>query len=46
VNAGQTLSNMLAGPILVLPALLAGWRGAYVTMTVAAIKLGHSLINT
>jgi MFS transporter, DHA1 family, inner membrane transport protein len=36
VNAGQTLSNMLAGPILVLPALLAGWHGAYVGIAVAA----------
>ena len=37
VNAAQGLSNVLAGPILALPALLAGWRGVYVGMAVAAL---------
>jgi predicted MFS family arabinose efflux permease len=36
VNAAQGLSNVLAGPILSLPALLAGWHGVYVGIAVAA----------
>ena len=36
VNAAQNLSSMLAGPILAIPALLAGWHGAYVGIAVAA----------
>jgi predicted MFS family arabinose efflux permease len=37
VNAAQGLSNVLAGPILALPALLAGWRGVYVGLAVGAL---------
>jgi DHA1 family inner membrane transport protein len=36
VNAAQTLANVVAGPILALPALLAGWHGAYVGIAAAA----------
>jgi predicted MFS family arabinose efflux permease len=37
VNAVQGLSNVLAGPILALPALIAGWQGVYVGMAGAAM---------
>jgi DHA1 family inner membrane transport protein len=37
VNASQTLSNVMAGPILALPALVAGWQGAYLSIGLAAV---------
>jgi len=37
VNAAQGLSNVLAGPILALPALVAGWHGVYVGMAAGAL---------
>jgi predicted MFS family arabinose efflux permease len=40
MGSAQTLSSVLAGPLLAIPALLAGWQGAYVAMGTTAICLG------
>jgi predicted MFS family arabinose efflux permease len=37
VQASQVTANVVAGPILALPALLAGWQGAYLSIAVAAV---------
>jgi MFS family permease len=37
VNAVQSLSGVLAGPVLIGPALIAGWQGAYVGMVLGAL---------
>lgn len=37
VAAGQTFANVIAGPILALPAMVAGWHGAYVSIAIAAV---------
>jgi predicted MFS family arabinose efflux permease len=40
VSSAQTLSGVLAGPILGVAALVAGWQGAYVAMGISASCLG------
>ena len=37
VNASQNLSGSLAGPIMVLPALLGGWQAGYASIAVLAL---------
>jgi predicted MFS family arabinose efflux permease len=37
VQASQVTASVIAGPILALPALLAGWQGAYLTIAVVAV---------
>jgi predicted MFS family arabinose efflux permease len=37
VQSSQVTANVIAGPILALPALLAGWQGAYLSIAVAAV---------
>jgi predicted MFS family arabinose efflux permease len=37
VAAGQTFANVVAGPILALPAMVAGWHGAYLSIMVTAV---------
>ena len=37
VNACQSLSGSLAGPIMVVPALLGGWHAGYATMAALAL---------
>ena len=36
VQASQVLANMVAGPLLALPALVIGWQGAYTSVVFAA----------
>jgi len=37
VQASQVTANVVAGPILALPAMVTGWQGAYLSVAVAAI---------
>ena len=37
VQASQVTANVVAGPILALPAIVMGWQGAYVSIAVAAV---------
>jgi predicted MFS family arabinose efflux permease len=45
VQASQVTANVVAGPILALPAILAGWQGAYFSISVAAV-LAMALVAT
>ena len=40
VNASQNLSGSLAGPIMVLPALLGGWHAGYASIALLALLTG------
>jgi len=40
VSSAQILSAVVGGPLLALPALIAGWQGAYLAIGVAAACLG------
>jgi len=40
MGSAQNLSGVLAGPLLAIPALLAGWQGAFVAMCAATAGLG------
>ncbi|MDP8923064.1 MAG: MFS transporter, partial [Chloroflexota bacterium] len=39
VTSCQALSVVVAGPLLALPATIAGWRGAFVAMAVVAVAM-------